>query len=357
MDTPLRLLILEDNPDDAFLIQKLLQRSGLRFIATVVSDEKEFLKTLDENGFDLVLSDNALPQYNSLEALEEIKKRNPFIAFILVTGTVSEEFAVNIIQRGADDYILKNNLTRLPAAIRKAIENKNAQRAKKEAEKELREKNLQLRRLAAHIQKIREEEQTRLAREIHDQLGQLMTGLQLDLAWIEKNLGEKIGAEVQEKINEMSALLVEAVTSIRKIAADLRPSILDDLGLADALQWQGKEFEKRSGILVHFKNASELLEFDPEISIGLFRIYQEVLTNVARHAAAREIETTLDVAEKKIILSVSDDGKGFDPASKKKSLGLLGMRERAMMMGGDFNIASKPGKGTRVNIIIPLHKE
>src|SRR5258708_40318855 len=124
MDNELKLLLLEDNPADAELIQKLLQRSGMKFSAEVASDESEFLQAIGHNQFDAVLADNALPQYSSMEALKLIRKKSPGVAFILVTGTVSEEFAVNIIQQGADDYILKTNLTRLSSAINKAVENK-----------------------------------------------------------------------------------------------------------------------------------------------------------------------------------------------------------------------------------------
>jgi len=356
MDTELKLLLLEDNPDDAGLIQKLLQRAGMNFTAKVVSDEQEFLKILDENGFDVVLADNALPQYNSLEALEVIKERNPFIAFILVTGTVSEEFAVKIIQQGADDYILKNNLTRLPAAITKAIENKKLQKEKQEAEKEMQEMNEQLRKLAAHLQKVKEEEQARLAREMHDQLGQIITSLKMDLGWIKKNKKELIPGIVQKRLNEMSHLLDEAVVTIRKVAADLRPSILDDLGLADTLEWHSKEFKKRSGIHVQFRHTTKGIKFDTDIATGLFRIYQEALTNVARHAKAKNVTTRLDVNGDKITLSIQDDGKGFDTTIQMKTLGLLGMRERARMMNGTVEITSEPGKGTTVLITIP-HKE
>jgi DNA-binding NtrC family response regulator len=171
MSKELKLLLLEDDSSDAELIQLLLKRSGMHFSAKVVSDEGEFLKALDENGFDAVLADNALPQYSSLEALKIIKIKNPYIAFILVTGTVSEEFAVSIIQEGADDYILKTNLTRLSSALNKAIENKKMQKEKQEAEKEMQELNEQLRSLTAHLHNVREEEQTRIAREIHDELG------------------------------------------------------------------------------------------------------------------------------------------------------------------------------------------
>lgn len=351
----LKLLLLEDNPDDATLIQKLLQRSSMQFTAKVVSDEKEFLQTLEENSFDVVLADNALPQYSSLEALAVIKKRNPFIAFILVTGTVSEEFAVNIIQRGADDYILKNNLTRLPAAIQKAVENKKIQMEKEKAEEEMQELNGQLHELTAHLHKVREEEQSRLAREIHDQLGQLITGLKMDLGWIKKNtvdVEKPLG--FQKRLNEMSSTLDEAVITIRKVASDLRPSTLDDLGLADTLEWQGKEFKKRSGVNVYFKHSAKGFAFNPEVATGLFRIYQEALTNIARHAEAKNVITTLDVTGNQIILSVEDDGKGFDTTQQKKTLGLLGMKERAKMFEGILNIKSEPDKGTRVTVTVPL---
>src|SRR5260221_842506 len=137
MDAEYKLLLLEDNPDDAALIGKLLERSGMKFSSILASDEKEFLKAIGENQFDAVLADNALPQYSSMEALDVIKEKNPDTAFILVTGTVSEEFAVNIIKQGADDYILKTNLTRLSAAINKAVEKKRIKKEKETAEKNI----------------------------------------------------------------------------------------------------------------------------------------------------------------------------------------------------------------------------
>ena len=143
MNTELKLLLLEDNPADADLIQTLLKRAGLQFSAVVAGDEAEFLAAMKREGYHAVLADNALPQYSSMEALKLIRKTNPNVAFILVTGTVSEEFAVNIIQQGADDYILKTNLTRLPAALQSAIEKKKIRYEKELAEKE-REKEKEL---------------------------------------------------------------------------------------------------------------------------------------------------------------------------------------------------------------------
>ena len=355
MNDPLNLLLLEDNPADASLIEILLKRSGLHFASTIVSDEKDFLQALDKKGFDVVLADNALPQYNSLEALAVIKEKNPFIAFILVTGTVSEEFAVNIIQQGADDYILKTNLTRLPAAIGKAVENKKMQKAKQEAEKEMQDLNEQLRNLAAHIQNVREEEQTRIAREIHDELGQMLTTLKIDISFAESKMTAST-EEAKKYLADARSLADNTLKTVRRIAADLRPSILDDMGLVAALEWQSHEFEKHNIVKVTFFSSQDDIELEKNVVTQLYRIYQEALTNIARHSGGDKVTTDLVIQQDQLILSVSDNGKGFDTEEikAKKTLGLLGMSERALLMKGQLAISSVPGKGTTVTITVPV---
>ncbi|HKO81818.1 MAG TPA: response regulator, partial [Chitinophagaceae bacterium] len=347
MSSELKILLLEDDPADAELIQTLLRRSGMQFHSVTASDESEFLAAIQDKGYDAVLADNALPQYSSIEALKLIRATNPDVAFILVTGTVSEEFAVSIIQQGADDYILKTNLTRLPAAINNAIEKKRIQREKERSQQELKQLNEELRSVSAHLEKIREEEQARIAREIHDQIGQQLTGLKMDVSWLKRMTNNKADTQsVLDKLDEISYNLDEAVKTVRKVASDLRPSILDDFGLIDALDWHSKEFTKRYGINVHFKSLVKKIDIDAAIAIGLFRIYQEALVNIARHAAAKNVITVFEISDHQASLSINDDGKGFDSSVKKKTLGLLGMKERAQMVGGMFTINSKPGKGT-----------
>ncbi len=357
MSEDLKILLLEDNPDDAELIQTLLRRSGMKFRSVTASDESEFLAAIEDKGYDVVLADNALPQYSSIEALKLIRTSNPGVAFILVTGTVSEEFAVSIIQQGADDYLLKTNLTRLPSAIKNAIEKKRIQQEQERSQHELKQLNQELRSVSAHLEKVREEEQARIAREIHDQIGQQLTGLKMDISWLKRMTNNKAEPQsILNKLDEISGNLDETVRIVRKVASDLRPSILDDFGLIDALDWHSKEFSSRYGINVHFKSLVKEIKIDPVKAIGLFRIYQEALVNVARHAEAKNVITIFEINDNQSSLSISDDGKGFDSSSRKKTLGLLGMKERAQMIGGTFTINSKPGKGTGVFISVPIQQ-
>jgi signal transduction histidine kinase len=215
--------------------------------------------------------------------------------------------------------------------------------------------NVQLRELSAHLQNIREEERIHIAREMHDELGQLLTGFKMDTSWLNKKLAGNNDPAVQEKLQEMMSLVDDAALFVRKLAAELRPSILDDLGLIPALEWHSREFAKRFNIDVDLKSHVPELHTSNLVATGLFRMYQESLTNVARHSGARRVASQLELVDGKIKLSIKDDGKGFDIAGtgEKKTLGLLGMKERATMIGGKLEIDSKPGKGTQVTITVP----
>lgn len=219
---------------------------------------------------------------------------------------------------------------------------------------ETEEINNRLRELSAHLQNIREQERIHIAREMHDELGQLLTGFKMDVSWLIKRLGNKEDVVIHEKLGEMIGIVDEAVKFVRRIAAELRPGVLDDLGLIPALDWHSKEFEKRFNIKVDFKTSVEELKTTPNIATGLFRMYQESLTNVARHSEANKVDAILNVNSSEISLSIKDDGKGFDSTKESKTLGLLGMKERAAMIGGDLQIISSPGSGTRVLISVPV---
>lgn len=219
------------------------------------------------------------------------------------------------------------------------------------------EMNEQLRKLTAHLQNIREEERIHIAREMHDQLGQLLTAFKMDISWLQKKLGGSSEESIRQKLGEMIKLIDDSVIFVRKIASELRPSMLDDFGLVPALEWHSEEFQKRFNIKVDFKANTKEIKTSPLIGTGLFRMYQETLTNVARHAEAGKVTARLKTSKDAIVLSIHDDGKGFDPGSidHKKTLGLLGMKERAAMIGGHLDIRSVPGGGTTVKIAVNRH--
>jgi PAS domain S-box-containing protein len=233
---------------------------------------------------------------------------------------------------------------------------------RKRAEEEVTQSRELLRALSARLQSIREEERTMIAREIHDELGQALTGLKMDLSSLQKSLrktGELDLSRLTEKTTTMGQLIDSTIQTVRKIATDLRPGILDDLGLVAAIEWQSQDFQKRTGIKCNFTPDMDELDLNAERSTTLFRILQETLTNVARHSEATEVVVTLDRDENHLALEIRDNGKGISQTeiSGHRSLGLLGMRERAQRLGGDLTISGAPGKGTIVTARIPLTSE
>lgn len=226
-----------------------------------------------------------------------------------------------------------------------------------EAEEKLNESYRQIRSLSEHLQKIREEERTRIAREIHDELGQHLTVMKMDVSWLNKKIGDSNDA-VKQKLQDLMQLLNATVLSVRRISHELRPNLLD-LGLPVAIESHLKEFEKRSGIKTSFEQPEEEPQLPDSIKAGLFRIFQESITNVARHSSASYVRVDLIKKDDHLLLSIKDNGKGFEieKVSAMKTLGILGIRERSEMMGGACEIQSSPDKGTLVKIIIPLDQE
>lgn len=481
MPQPLQILMLEDDETDVELILRMLRRSGLEYDHNVVSNRQAFEEAVSAHHYDIILADNSVPKFNSMAALDFAKSVNNKIPFILVTGAVSEVFAVDILQKGADDYILKDNLNRLPAAIERALQKKrvilekekaedelkksemrfraliennadaiiirdtnfnlvyaspaaqkilgldvgspiqkdprdsihpedleNLRRVQQEvalhpgkpipiefrklndngeyiciegvvtnmthndgvkgivsnfrdisdrrkAENELREANKALHNLSNHLQHIREEERIQIARDIHDELGQQLTGLKMDASWLNKKLVTEDKA-IHDKLTDMIKLIDEAVKSVRRISADLRPSMLDDLGLVAALEWHSHETETRYGIPVKFHSDCNDAEISIEKATSLFRIFQEALNNAIKHARASSIISRLTKQDGRFILQINDDGIGMkeEEVKSKKTLGLLGIQERVFILSGKYTMKSEPGKGTFLQIEIPL---
>ena len=226
--------------------------------------------------------------------------------------------------------------------------------ARKQMENELRESRKQLRALSMFLQTVREEERKRIARELHDELGQALTALKIDLDWLEARCGNT-AVRVTEKFSAMKILLGKTVESVRSIAEDLRPGMLDDLGLAAAIEWQVEKFQERNNIQCELSMNRDEFELDDRVATSVFRIVQEALTNVVRHAGASKVHVVLEQRDDEIHLEISDNGKGFQVGPKKGSYGLLGIRERVNMLGGSVDIHSRPAAGTSVRASIPLH--
>jgi len=231
---------------------------------------------------------------------------------------------------------------------------------RKRAEKQLRDSREQLRALAAYLQSVREEERTHIAREVHDELGQTLTALKMDLAWLDKRIAEISDSgdleQFEAKIRELPGRVDAIIATVRKIATELRPPVLDDLGLEAAIEWQIQEFEKRTGIKCRYTGNSKHMDLGPDRATAVFRIFQETLTNIVRHAEATQVNIHLREEGDKLVLEVQDNGRGMTgrELSGSRSLGLLGMRERATMLDGEVNIIGRQGKGTTVGVRIPI---
>jgi len=222
------------------------------------------------------------------------------------------------------------------------------------AEVELRELNRQLRSLSTSQESVREQERTRISRELHDELGQQLTGLKLSLSWLGTRLKEGRTA-TPDTVDEMRHQLDTAIASVRRISTELRPLILDDLGFGEAISWQTLEFAKRSDLEVTLNlQAAEDVQGD-ELATALFRIVQESLTNVARHANATQVKIDLIAEGDKLVLTINDNGQGIQDNAKQGGIGLVSMRERANSIGAQFNIISSPGLGTTIEVTIPLN--
>ncbi|NBY67572.1 MAG: PAS domain S-box protein [Betaproteobacteria bacterium] len=228
---------------------------------------------------------------------------------------------------------------------------------RRRAEFELRHMNAQLRELSASLQEVREQERSRIARELHDDLGQQLTGLKLELAWLGSRIKE--GREMPfERVTDMKRMLDMAISSVRRISSDLRPLILDDLGFAEAVQWHASEVMERSNLKLELDLTAHKMVNDDARATALFRIVQEALTNILRHAQAENVAITLSVEGNFLCLRIQDDGLGMPEKIRVGGMGLLSMRERAVALGGEFSLSKvKEGDakaGVSIEVRLPL---
>lgn len=483
-DEGLKVLFVEDNESDYELMKYRLKQSGL-VCKTDRVDQYEALKyALEHEEWHVIISDHRLPGFSSEEALQLVRDSGLGLPFIIVSGNIGEDVAVEAMRSGADDYLMKDNMARLAPAVERSLRTaqerkslEQAERAQREgerrfaaiaenipgiifqmqtgghlstpempfvsegvmrlfgvpprqfledkayffqqfetddaadlnaaiheaaahdlhltwegqikrrscheerwvllnavgkrqqdtviwdgvlldisdrkrAESDLKESKEELRRVAKEFENRQEAERADIAREIHDDIGGSLTKLKADIAWLNKEHSAK--EATTSRLDDMLELVEHLLASSQRIAKDLRPGILD-YGLIPALEWQMKDFNKRTQIETSFKSNLESLDLPADQSTTLFRILQESLTNIIKHADASLVEVELFVSQEEVILEVRDNGKGIENADKLKqtSFGLRGMQERATAFGGWVDVNGSSGRGTTLMVALP----
>lgn len=498
---PLSIIVIEDSPDDFELIIARLRAAFGEVRARRVETRAELAATLREGGWSAVLSDHRLPDFSSVEALALTRELVRDLPFIIVSGEIGEQVAVEAMHAGADDYVMKDKLGRLAPALSRALEaerlrlqrqeaeaaliesearfrslaanlpgmvfqveadagrlaplyagegarrlfgmsaeelrtdpgawlgrlpqaevdtlrsrfvvastgvtafdwNEDAYTAQprwieqvievppndaagisvrhlefkararrvgptrvlwdgiatditrqKEAEAELKRSREELRQLASHLETVRDSERAAIARELHDDVGSMLTALKFQLKWLKRQLSADSAPGT--KLIELDQLVDAAISAASRIMHDLRPAILDE-GIVAALEWHTRRFVARTGLACRFEASAEDIALSPAQAIVLFRVCQEALNNVAKHAQAAGVEVRLDAGSDAIALEIRDDGRGITAAdtAKRGHFGLIGMQERALALGGEVSIQPRSdGPGTSIRLTLPL---
>ncbi|MCW5610908.1 MAG: response regulator [Rubrivivax sp.] len=353
---PIRLLHLEDSEPDHALAMAYLQRAGLTLDARRIETRGEFEGAIGEP-WDVVLSDYHLPGFTGLDALALLRERGAALPFILVSGQIGEDTAVEAMRNGAADYLLKNNLARLAPAVEHAIAAAETQRARQRADRELQASQRRLSELAQHLQTSVEAERHAIAREIHDDVGGSLTALKFELDWMRRHAPT---AELQQRAASALETVSYAIEASQRIMQNLRPAILEQ-GLVAALQWMCSAFEKRTGIACEFRadpaRVAETMRLPGGVPLVAYRTAQEALTNVSKHAQATRVVLDLSLTGGVLSLEVSDNGRGLTGADlgKARSFGIRGLHERASTVGGWVDLSSGAG-GTSLILSVPLEE-
>ena len=346
----LKVLHLEDNEGDHALVVAHLMRGGIQADVHRVETESTLIEALAED-WDLILSDYNLPGYSGLAALDKVRSLGKLVPFILVSGEIGEDIAVQAMRNGANDYLLKSNLTRLAPAALLAIEANRTRIAKQRADHALTRSRQQLRELAQHLQTSIEQERAAIAREIHDDVGGALTAVKFDLAWMARHAPTP---EIAERVAQALESVNHAHEASQRIMHNLRPAILEQ-GLVAALQWMTDRFGKRAGIEATFRTSDEAMQLAPGVPLVAYRFAQEALTNVSKHAHATKVSVDVSQAGGVLSIEVTDNGRGLsaEDLAKARSFGIRGLHERAETVGGWVDISSKPG-GTTLILSVPL---
>jgi len=399
--SPIRIALVEDDEHDQVAFHRAFERGRVDCRIITYERAKDAFDKIHRDPFacDIAVIDHGLPGMSGLALCEALIADKSAVPLVILTGQGSEQLAVEALKMGVDDYIVKDShghyLDLLPIVIPSILQNHHDRLARKEAERalqtaydelearveartmELAEKTRQLsleldkrmqaerevRHLSRQLIKATEEERKRLARDLHDEFGQALTALHFSMESLQRSLPRELTVH-HKKCQELIGLVEALGDSARRISAELRPDMLDHLGLIPTLESYVRDFAERfPGVQVDFQASGVRKRPPPEVGIVLYRILQEALNNVAKHARAENVKVLVAYSHPNFILTVEDDGVGFGLAAynggfmgEHRGIGLLGMRERVGIVGGTVNIQSTPGKGTFIRLEIPVSR-
>ncbi len=367
-----RILAIDDKEDNLIVISALLDNLIENSkVITALSGPEGIEKACRENP-DVILLDIKMPKMDGYEVCKVLKsdERTRHIPVIILTAMETDaKSRVGGLELGADAFLSKPiDEAELAAQVKVMLRIRKAEDLLRnerdlleevvlERTKALQKSEAELRRLSSHQQSVREEERTAIAREIHDELGQSLTALKMDMAWMMKKFGAGDRALVKKAVS-ITGVIDSLIDSVRRISSNLRPGVLDDLGLCAAVRWQTKKVEQRSGIKCSVECVPPDISADREHATALYRIFQEAVTNIIRHSQATRADVSIRAAGGMIELRVEDNGRGISEQELEDpgSFGIMGMRERVKSCGGTFAIKGIPGKGTCLEVSIPQRK-
>ena len=372
LNSGLEIMVVDDTPESLKLLTDLLSSEG--YGVRPSNDPVMALESAFTEPPDLILLDVRMPGMNGFEVCQHLKQETctKDVPVLFVSASDDIEDHVQGFRVGGVDYIAKPiNKDEVLARVKTHLElyriKKNLEVLVNERTEQLFESRERLRALSDHLQKVREQEKTHLSRELHDELGGTLTAIRLDVAWL-KQMDKDNHVELDGKVNGILDMVDSVISVTRRIVSELRPVLLDEIGLWAAIEWQLKEFEKRTKIdcaIISECNTCEIQGrcdknvFTPEISITMYRLFQEALTNISRHASATQVEVGCCLCDNSAVLTIKDNGVGFDSSiiDNRNSYGIRGMYERVGSLGGTLSIESKLNFGTTVEAKLPLNRE
>jgi signal transduction histidine kinase len=354
MADTLRVLMVEDSEADAELILRALGRGGLRVSSRRVETAGELRAALAAETWHAVLADFNLPHFDALAALALVRAVDCDVPFIVVSGTIGEETAVEMMRAGAQDYVLKDNLTRLAVAVQRELGEAEGRRERRAAETEVQVHQERLRALAAEVTWAEQKERRRIATGLHDDICQTLAVAKMKL---EQTRRLPSAEERAQGYDELGLILDGVIQETRNLVYELSPPILFELGLTKAIAWVADKAREQYDLPVEVVVEGEVKPLADDVAVTVFQAVKELLNNVVKHAEATRVTIEIAPAPRELRVSVTDDGVGCEEISpvlhSGGGFGLLNIRERLTYVGGALDLQSSPGRGCRALIVVP----